>query len=41
MGQAKLVGHQLKIQFLSVQLGAMASQIAVHLNILLQKKNVI
>jgi hypothetical protein len=41
-GGAKLeVTHQLKLQFLIVQIDATASQIAVHLNILLQKRNAI
>ena len=41
-GGAKLEAtHQLKLQFLIVQIVATASQIAVHLNILLQKRNVI
>ena len=41
-GGAKLeVTHQLKIQSLLVQIDAMDSQIAVHLNTLLQQRNVI
>ena len=41
-GGAKLeVTHQMKLQFLIVQIDATASLIAVHLNILLQKRNAI
>ena len=41
-GGAKLeVTHQMKLQYLIVQIDATASLIAVHLNILLQKRNAI